>query len=548
MTRLCIIIFSILAGAFCFFGLDTLAVSQNVVISQIQLGDDASVKNEFIQLYNNSDEDVDITGWCLYYVTTSQSSNKITCLNPETNSLRVFLPKKTTVLLVSNELKSSSVGMSGDYYFNSTLSGIGGNVRLQNSFGNEIDKVSWGVSTADNELASAPTNGSILSRVRINQEVLQDTDVSRADFEIVAPNEFYSFGFVYDIEDVCLNIDGLQLVAPENFVAEAGVCAQVKVDICLNMDGIQSVLPAGTVFDVNGNCVVRPLLITEILPNAVGSDVGGEFIEIYNPNQEMIALSEYLIFVGPNYTKSFSFPADEVVESGEYSAFYNDEIKYTLSNTYGSVRLNTIDGLFVYETDKYKDPLDGVGWNLLDDVWIYSNQLTPGFENKVSENVMSVESLATCPAGQERNPETGRCRKIISSNLVPCKDGQYRSEETNRCRSIVSEVKSLIECAEGQERNPATNRCRKIATTTDVELKPCPEGQERNPETNRCRKIVKMSSAEYKPKETVSKDVGVGWLALGGVLVLAMAYGIWEWRREIAKLLARLRLFIVRKK
>ena len=60
-------------------------------------------------------------------------------------------------------------------------------------------------------------------------------------------------------------------------------------------------------------------------------------------------------------------------------------------------------------------------------------------------------------------------------------------------------VRSLKPCKEGQQRNPDTNRCRKIVQARQSrprrsqsrrrELKPCKEGQVRNPLTNRCKKV-----------------------------------------------------------
>ena len=118
---------------------------------------------------------------------------------------------------------------------------------------------------------------------------------------------------------------------------------------------------------------------------------------------------------------------------------------------------------------------------------------------------------------------------------MPCPEGQERNPETNRCRKIKTEEDTALKpCPEGQERNPETNRCRKIKTEEDTALKPCPEGQERNPETNRCRKIVQMMTAKYKPTEeelaTEDKTLIVTLLIVGtGIL----GFGFWEWRHEI---------------
>ena len=53
-----------------------------------------------------------------------------------------------------------------------------------------------------------------------------------------------------------------------------------------------------------------------------------------------------------------------------------------------------------------------------------------------SGNIFAKE-LQPCPEGQERNPETNRCRKIpIGNTQNECKEGYERNEETGRCKKI----------------------------------------------------------------------------------------------------------------
>ncbi len=160
--------------------------------------------------------------------------------------------------------------------------------------------------------------------------------------------------------------------------------------------------------------------------------------------------------------------------------------------------------------------------------------------------------LAPCPAGQYRHPETRRCRKIETAKTVmPCKEGYYRSEATGRCRSIASAAaKTLKPCPDGQFRNPATGRCKKIAAAEDI-LKDCPEGFERNPTTRRCRKIKTASipvvgSATAGVQHVASATWG--WWVFGGVSLLAVGYGAWQWRWEIGRAAAWLKHTITRGK
>lgn len=158
-------------------------------------------------------------------------------------------------------------------------------------------------------------------------------------------------------------------------------------------------------------------------------------------------------------------------------------------------------------------------------------------------STQAIPGFVPCKVGQERNPDTNRCRTVAtaaSAVLATCGANQERNPETNRCRSIkaVTSAPTLVPCAANQERNPATNRCRSVALTdtATTELKPCAANQERNPDTNRCRTATSaaMPAAAFKPEAVAdSPTTFTGWWALGGVTMLGAGYGIWEWRREM---------------
>jgi len=77
--------------------------------------------------------------------------------------------------------------------------------------------------------------------------------------------------------------------------------------------------------------------------------------------------------------------------------------------------------------------------------------------------------LASCKEGQYRSEETNRCRSIasVATALAPCDEDEERNPETNRCRKIAAKLTSqLAPCKEGQERNPETNRCRNVASAS----------------------------------------------------------------------------------
>lgn len=192
----------------------------------------------------------------------------------------------------------------------------------------------------------------------------------------------------------------------------------------------------------------------------------------------------------------------------------------------------------------------GHAWALADDTtWQWTPSPMPGFANafppppvpSVGSGVLSEE--AECPQGKYRNPETNRCRNIEEAiaTLAACAEGQYRSSETNRCRSSTTVAGAILTpCAENQERNPETNRCRAVGST--VGLTPCVTGQERSPDTNRCRKSIldaALSPASIDPAKHQLPTNVLALSLMGAVGAGAIGYGIYEWRSELSSALKR---------
>jgi len=555
------------------------AISPNIVISQVQLGDAVSASNEFVELYNNSDDDVEVTDWCLYYASATSTilGSKMACIVPGNDTLHLYLPAKNFIFAISSALAASSPAIGSDLTFSATLSGTSGHLRLINKQAVEIDKVGWGTAASPETLAitTAPV-GKILQRKIIAPNILQDTDNNSLDFELSLKRTSYVYGSIYEVQDLCANIPDIQTSVPSGYTTDgSGNCLPPPVDICLNIDGVQTILPVGYELDDSGKCVnldlcpnldnvqlvipegyhfsedgqclidLPTLKINELLANAVGNDDGNEYIEIYNPNDEIVDLSFYKLQVGSGSEKTYSFPLGNYINPHEYKIFTDKDINFTLVNSGSIVSiLNTYDD--IVDTSTYGNSDEGMAWALIGSTWQFTNQPTPG-----SSNLASLEDIVTdngdvlgakiCAPNQYLNPDTNRCRLIVVE--TPCKDGQYRSEETNRCRSIATDASVIQLCAENQERNPETNRCRLITSVTS-EPTPCKEGQERNPETNRCRNIVStIPEAEYRvepiPVIRNSSDV---WI-LVGVLVVAFGYAVWEWRYEIKQLLSKIQKY-----
>jgi hypothetical protein len=548
------------------------APSSNVMISQVYPGSSGITNQEFIELYNNASNDIDVTGWCVYYVTsTGGTTTKLGCLNAPDSSTRLWLNPGGYVRFISNEYLVANPGIVADGSFNGIMGGSAGHVRLVDALNSEVDRIGWGSAAISPETTAvaAPANTKSLLRKSV-AGILQDTDNNANDF--IASNLILHVSGIYEVvtiidlcpninnaqsvmpsgylldemgacqPDSCLNIGGLQVNVPDHFDSDvAGNC--VQHDECDNVQGIQATIPDYMIRDGQNDCIIHYALLelTEILPNAVGSDIGNEFIEIHNPTNDTINLSLYGVQIGLNGEKFYSFPIGATIAPGEYRRFSDSEMKFTLVNTTSRVILTAVGGPTFGDTGAYDSPTEGESWAFINGGWQYTNQPTPAAENRESiiEEVPVDTSDAglACPAGKYRNPLTNRCRTIATdaSILTACDADQYRNPETGRCRKI--SAAEVTPCKDSQYRSEETNRCRNISLASNQ--KPCKDNQYRSEETNRCRNLSASSVPDAAFAVQQVKDTGmafVGWWALGGVGLVAAGYAAWEWRRELTNL------------
>lgn len=291
-----------------------------------------------------------------------------------------------------------------------------------------------------------------------------------------------------------------------------------------------------------------PIVPTEILANPRKcspldeSQDCKDYVKLYNPSDKPIDLSRYRLRIGyrgQNATASNTFRLDGLLEPGHYVAISesNEGRDVSVANTGGYIWLEDTYGLKVYETtvrsyqDASSSTKEGMAWAFHDDAGVWEWTATP-----------------TPWDAPGRFPPPAISTTKISEVQVVCPPGQYRSEETHRCRTLAVQA-TAKPCPVGQYRNPETNRCR-TAVTASTELQPCEPGYERNPDTNRCRKKPEvLGDTEFKTDPTVEANRSFsGWWTLGGLGVLAVGYGVWEWREEIFGATRNLGMFFTSRK
>ena len=463
-----------------------------------------SQDKKYVEIYNPTNQNVNLAGWKIEYYTGSGVETVGKIFKDEVISANGFL-------VLSND-KMSAGAIKFDN--NLGLAQNDGSVVLLRSDGSVSDIVGWG---NNSKFAGSPIKGGvkIVWRCFIDGNII-DSKNNSTDF-------LSSKG------------SGSQEIAP------------------YSRPNCKSPEPKPEPSKELNKC--EGLKLSEI-----ASNVDEQFIEIINSGEKTAITTGCKLTVGDSGVRENI--GDIELNPGEFLTIKIKNTNLKLPKTKGKVYLLDEAGSKIDAAAEYSSMPKGASWSLIDDEWTRTFAITEGAANIFKEypdcqsgyerNVLGrcvkiaippVES--PCPVGQYRHPETRRCRKIeAEKTITPCKDGYYRSEETGRCRSIASAAaKTLKPCPEGQFRNSATGRCKKIASTDDI-AKECPEGFERNPQTKRCRKIKSASMPTVGSVAAEVKQVaGVtwGWWVFGGVSLLAVGYGVWQWRWEISQIVRKIR-------
>jgi hypothetical protein len=126
------------------------------------------------------------------------------------------------------------------------------------------------------------------------------------------------------------------------------------------------------------------LIITELLPNPVGSDTDGEWIELYNLSEQELSLGG--VTVHDTSSSLYTFPVSTVMSPHTYLVLGRTVSNIALNNDADAVILKDGQGREVDRTDYNDSAAEGVSYALVDDHWQWSSQPTPGADNTVPKN------------------------------------------------------------------------------------------------------------------------------------------------------------------
>lgn len=344
----------------------TFAAQKSVLISEVQTGSMDSASDEFVELYNNSDQSVDVGGWSLYYKSSTGKT----------------WGKKATIAdgssLAGHDFWLFSSAIVGDTHFVSGFSESGGNLQLRNKLGEVQEQFAWG--TGDGALgqpAAIALGGQ--SMYRLYDEVTRqmvNTDNNFSDFDITnspSPNA-------------------------------------VPVVDTLEPDPNPTTYPS--------------LKVTELFPDPVSpqADVADEFIELYNPSGSTVNLDGWKL--RDDSGKEFVIKAKTIAAQG-YVAFNITETGITLNNTGDTITLINPNGDEVDQSADYGSAKAGMSWSLINGEWDWAIAPTPNAVNaavfvepedfssaaavtKVKQTVLKKPAIPKASTAKAAKPKTSK--------------------------------------------------------------------------------------------------------------------------------------------
>lgn len=168
-----------------------ITVSPDMVISQVYGGGGnigATLKNDFIELYNRGSVTVDVTGWTVQYASSTGSSWQKTTLAGSVAPGKYFLVQEAAGSGGTVDLPTpNAIG-------NIAMSAAAGKIALVNNStaltgtcpGGLIDFVGYGAANCSEGSPTAALSNTTAALRKVDGA--QDTDVNSADFTIGAPN------------------------------------------------------------------------------------------------------------------------------------------------------------------------------------------------------------------------------------------------------------------------------------------------------------------------------------------------------------------------
>jgi len=172
---------------------------------------------------------------------------------------------------------------------------------------------------------------------------------------------------------------------------------------------------------------IERIEISEILPNPTGSDTT-EFVELYNPTDEPIDLSDMKLDDEEGGSRAYTIPEGTILDPKQYRIFGRQDTKIAFNNTTDSARILYPDGTVLIDI-RYDDVLEGHSY-VQDEQedWVWTSTLTPG------------EPTVLSPPDETSKRTTARSKSKMVKPIIQTTLEHLRSEDIGDTITVTGTV------------------------------------------------------------------------------------------------------------
>lgn len=420
MFRGIIWVFVILAGL-----LSADFISAQVVINEIAwMGTETSANDEWLELYNETVQDVNLDGWLLKAADGAPEIRLEGIISAES----FFLLERTDDSTVPDVL--------ADQLYKGALINSGEHLQLYDSEGNLEDFVDCasGWFAGDNQTKQTMERSQLPGSHPGDWGTSQNpggTPRAQNSAAIFSP----------PLEEPVAETGPAPQLPPESQITEeyqsapaSSTAITKEIELSAAASLIEKEMPAPeteTVIYVSG------IVINEILPSPEGPDAEEEWIELYNQNNEEADLSLWRISDAVGSIKTHTFSRGAIIPAQGFLVLERPETGITLNNSGDGLELLRPDGVAA-DAVVYPKASRGRSYNRLGFGWQWSDILTPGGTNTASVSSGAPFALSETEPGsaeeREKNEETD---SFLSKTAQLAAAGSL-SEEEQASKSLKS--------------------------------------------------------------------------------------------------------------
>jgi hypothetical protein len=360
----------------------------DVVISEISwMGTETHSTDEWIELYNNTTSIIDITDWTLKSNDDSPSITFETKIESKTEGGRVsscFLVQGNGFYLLERTDDDTIIDIPADYIYTGALNNNGETLELRDTQGNLIDAVDF-------------ANGWLFGDNATKQTM------ERKKFLLAEDADNWQTSATPGGTPLAQNsIISHSEQSEESLSTEP---ANGQLSVINNQSNDQSLPEPQTIEYPNG------VTINEILPSPDGPDAENEWIEIFNKNDFSIDISNWEIADTQGKTKSYFFPQNTIIKAKSFLLFPRPRTKITLNNDADGLNLIHPNGTITHSVVYAKAKLNQ-SYNRIIDNWVWSDTLTPGWENIVPSATDNIKENSVSNADERYNNDNNNATTV----------------------------------------------------------------------------------------------------------------------------------------